>query len=140
MANNNNNLAAQLDCTNLDNIRRLWEHEDNLINHRMTWLGVVQALLFAAYGTLLNLKPNETCVSLEQIKGIQEMIIWVGFFTSALIAIGIAAAIFAMYKIKKICGHNHLGITNTTTIMGWICAGGIPVVFITAWLYLNCIF
>lgn len=120
-----------LDCDDKDCIRKLWEHEDDLINHRMTWLGVTQGLLFAAYGVVLNIPI--TSDNKQQLEKLSQLITDIGFYTSTLILVGITAAIIAMWKIKNDCNQKQLGITTPTTVMGWICAAGLPLVFIYAW-------
>ena len=112
-------------------VRELWTHEDHLINHRISWLGVTQALLFAAFGVV---------IAKDQPGGIQPILSlfkWivpiVGFIASILIFIGVKGAIEAMEIIKVQHGMKELGLSDRTTKMGWVCGIGIPLVFIAAW-------
>lgn len=41
-----------------EDLREKWTHEDDLINHRITWLFVSQTLLFAGYGLLLQVRSS----------------------------------------------------------------------------------
>lgn len=54
---------VKLDCSSPEKIRELYVHEDELINHRMTWLGVTQTLLFAAYGVAIQEKSEPHCAT-----------------------------------------------------------------------------
>ena len=125
---------SMIDCDNIEHIRQLWEHEDNLINQRMTWLGVTQTILFAAYGLLLTVKPSDCVSNLENQKELVTLLPIIGLATSILILVGIIAAIFAMKEIKKQCRLDCLGIKNYTIYMGLTCGVGLPIVFVIAWL------
>ncbi|BBO85787.1 hypothetical protein DSCO28_63530 [Desulfosarcina ovata subsp. sediminis] len=121
--------------------RRLWEHEDHLINQRITWLGVSQGLLFAAYGVVLKEKTDPQIF--ESIQGMLKLIPAVGFAISALVLIGTIAAGWAMLKIRRKFNKEEkdihwLGVSPITTAMGLFTAWGIPLVFLVAWGYLFC--
>ena len=125
---------SMIDCDNIEHIRKLWEHEDNLINQRMTWLGVTQTILFAAYGLLLTVKLPEGDPNIENQKELITLLPIIGLATSILILVGIIAAIFAMKEIKKQCKLDCLGIKNHIIYMGLTCGVGLPIVFVIAWL------
>lgn len=115
--------------------RQLWEHEDNLIHHRLTWLGVTQGLFLAGYGLSLKVSadnPNDRTSQLLDLFPI------LGFSISLLIAIGVFAAAWAMWKIKNKFDVNEFGISGfgiswPTSILGITCAFGIPMVFLYGW-------
>lgn len=119
--------------------RKLWEHEDHLINQRITWLGVSQGLLFAAYGVVLREKNNP-----EVMDSIHEMLLLiptVGFLVSFLVLFGTIAAGWAMLKIRRKFNKEEkeihwLGVSPITTGMGLVTAWGIPLVFLGAWGFL----
>jgi hypothetical protein len=64
-------------------IRSQIEHEDNLINQRLSWFVAAQAFLFSAYAILLN-APSQ--VRLEGFATQQEIL----FFLIPLVAIGVS--------------------------------------------------
>lgn len=73
-------------------LREQWVHEDNLINHRMTWHILSNGLLLTAFGILLR---DGTRVPLLSIPAI-------GMFMSFLVGAAIYAATDAMYDIRRI--------------------------------------
>jgi hypothetical protein len=68
-------------------IRSQIEHEDNLINQRLSWFVAAQAFLFSAYAILLNAAPQ---VRLEGFATQQEIL----FFLIPLVAIGVSILIY----------------------------------------------
>ena len=68
-------------------IRSQIEHEDNLINQRLSWFVAAQAFLFSAYAILLN-APSQ--VRLEGFGTQQELL----FFLIPLVAIGVSILIY----------------------------------------------
>jgi hypothetical protein len=88
-------------------IRSQIEHEDNLINQRLSWFFAAQAFLFSAYAILLNAPPN---VRLQSFATQQETL----FYLIPLVAIGISilmyitvtAAMLAMANLRRLLeGH-----------------------------------
>jgi hypothetical protein len=68
-------------------IRSQIEHEDNLINQRLSWFVASQAFLFSAYAILLNV-PSQ--VRLQSFETQREML----FFLIPLVAIGVSILIY----------------------------------------------
>jgi hypothetical protein len=68
-------------------IRSQIEHEDNLINQRLSWFVASQAFLFSAYAILLNV-PSQ--VRLQIFETQREML----FFLIPLVAIGVSILIY----------------------------------------------
>ena len=68
-------------------IRSQIQHEDNLINQRLSWYVAAQAFLFSAYAILLN-APSQ--VRLEGFGRQQEIL----FFLIPLVAIGVSILIY----------------------------------------------
>jgi hypothetical protein len=68
-------------------IRSQIEHEDNLINQRLSWFVAAQAFLFSAYAILLN-APSQ--VRLQSFATQQEIL----FFLIPLVAIGVSILIY----------------------------------------------
>src|ERR687892_61360 len=84
-------------------IRSQIEHEDNLINQRLSWFVAAQAFLFSAYAILLN-APSQ--VRLESFATQQKIL----FFLIPLVAIGVSilmymtvtAAMLAMANLRRL--------------------------------------
>jgi hypothetical protein len=95
-------------------VRSHIEHEDILINNRLTWLTGLQALLFAGYVAL----------STSQSKGkefshrAQQVLPWAGLVSTIVVTLSIVAALAAIESLKTAhetskCDHtNHLGVTS----------------------------
>lgn len=122
-----------------------WKHEDDLINHRLTWLGVFQGILFAAYGLLATdlLSGSSKCENADganQLQSVVDLIPWLGLLTSSLILIGVMGAGWAMIRIWDQYRLDQLGVSNQTTAIGWGCAVLLPVCFQVAWCVIlqNC--
>lgn len=137
--------------------REMWAREDELVNHRLTWLGFAQTLLVTGYGYVikeefyiveklydcancsldLNLCDRPEMVSGYRLfKYIVDRLPYVGLGTSVLILVGTLAATVAMGKIAKNYHHKKLGVSWPTTLAGWLCAVGIPFFFCLVWLLL----
>src|SRR5215207_9741780 len=71
-------------------VRDKWVHEDNLTNHRLSWLLDSQALLFAAYGVFIAAPPQSAYSSKAQILVI--LIPILGAVVTLLAGISIVAA------------------------------------------------
>ncbi len=117
---------------NSEQKRELWRHEDELINHRLNWLGVTQGLLFAGY-VLATEKGIEKVLNLLAIAGL---------LTSGLILVGVCAALISMHFIHKDGPEeekHHFGVRRFTTYSGWFSAAGIPLIFFAIWwLIIGC--
>jgi uncharacterized membrane protein YciS (DUF1049 family) len=95
-------------------------HEDELINHRLTWLLTSQTILFAAYSLVIS-SDNA-----ERLAKLINTIFFVGFTVTAIILVGILAAITAAItayrKIKHLDSEADnkvtLGVHPITTIIG----------------------
>ncbi|RJR32709.1 MAG: hypothetical protein C4567_18020 [Deltaproteobacteria bacterium] len=114
--------------------RTIWRQEDLLINNRLTWLLVSQALLFAAYGWVMKgdiCKPELLIILLFVIPCI-------GFIISYLILISIYAAKEAQVALKDtgVIYWGSMGVSERTTYLGYVAPFGIPVSFMLAWLVL----
>jgi hypothetical protein len=88
-------------------IRSQIEHEDNLINQRLSWFVAAQAFLFSAYAILLN-APWQ--VRLQRFATQQEILFslipLVAIGVSILIYITVVAAMLAMANLRRLLeGH-----------------------------------
>jgi len=120
------------------------EHEDNLINQRVSWFLVAQSLLFAALGISLERKESELAAT----------VILVGFFSSVFILISVFAAIAAFFRWRSLLNRvkgegtsedeypqlSRSSTTSTIMICGFVAPVGLSVLFSAAWLFLACIY
>jgi hypothetical protein len=88
-------------------IRSQIEHEDNLINQRLSWFLAAQAFLFSAYAILLN-APSQ--VRLQRFATQQEILFTliplVAIGASILIYVTVFAAMLAMANLRRLLeGH-----------------------------------
>ena len=84
-------------------IRSQIEHEDNLINQRLSWFVAAQAFLFSAYAILLN-APSQ--VRLQGFARQQEILFYliplVAIGVSILIYVTVIAAMLAMANLRRL--------------------------------------
>src|SRR5208283_3026898 len=76
-------------------IREKWIHEDNVINHRITWLIVSQSMLLAVYGWSLTDQQSKT----------QKLVLLVpifGMIFTIAIGISVLAAILAQHHLTTL--------------------------------------
>jgi hypothetical protein len=115
------------------------EHEDGLIVNRLAWLMASESFLFTAYAIVLN------GTGTPQQRRLTDLIPLVAVATSALIFIGIVAAIRAMGWIrglleKRIPDPARLGLppihTPGSMKTGLAAPLLLPVMFVVVWLYL----
>jgi hypothetical protein len=76
-------------------VREMIRHENELINHRITWLCQIQGLLFAALGVSFT---NDLC---DKALLIQPILIFIGITVSISSAIGLIMAGLAIRELKK---------------------------------------
>ena len=112
--------------------REKWVHEDNLINHRLTWLLNSQTIFFAAYG-LVSVYGDMPKIQgdLDKILSILPV---VGIVTGLLIFISILGAARALQLLNK-NGEYRLGVSDGTHQFGLVCPLLMPFVFIVSWGY-----
>jgi hypothetical protein len=77
---------------NWKRVRSAIEHENMLVNHRLTWLFASQAFLFTAFTLAFNAWSNPTTANREQFPFVLGIIEFVGFGTALLIWRGLFAA------------------------------------------------
>ena len=106
-------------------------HEDNLVNNRLTWFLVIQSLLFAAYGVVLEL-PG-------QAFSFKWLFAYVGVLSSLLTLFSVLGSRLARKSIrtywdnKKIPGFPELHGTGLSQVLGDLEAYILPLVFIFSW-------
>lgn len=126
-------------------IRSQIEHEDNLVNQRLSWFVAAQAFLFTAYSILLN-APSPT--RLEKFAAQQDLL----FLLIPIVAIGmsiliyttIIAAMIAMAHLRRILEREvreeeraHLPPVQgyrLTLLLGQAAPIFLPLLFIAVWI------
>lgn len=120
-------------------LREKWTHEDNLINHRLSWLLFSQSILFAAYAVLLTAAKD--IPQSDRIDRLIGLFPFIGGFTIALISATILAALLAQQELgtqilKQELPNVEWPISSSTIIatLRNFAAGGLPLVFMIAWI------
>jgi hypothetical protein len=111
--------------------RQKWEHEDNLINQRLTWLLNSQSLFFAAYAIALQAvsSPNPD----PRVYKFLTNLPYIGITTCILILLGVIAATNAMRLLKQ-DKRFIFDVRPSSTWTGLLPTYLLPVSFIFAWL------
>jgi hypothetical protein len=87
-------------------IRSQIEHEDNLINQRLSWFVAAQAFLFSAYAILLNAPSQVRLQRFATQEILFSLIPLVAIGVSILIYITVVAAMLAMANLRRLLeGH-----------------------------------
>ena len=130
--------------------RERWLHEDDLINHRLTWLLVAQTILFAGCATLLAMLFNGEmaltgCNRHIVLQTVQSVLPWVGFAIALSIGLGVAGALISMHIIhrkanEELQGSFQYGIHWLPSVLGQISGAFLPLLFAGVWLYLIALF
>jgi hypothetical protein len=128
-------------------IRSQIEHEDNLINQRLSWFVASQSFFFSAYAILLNAPVEARQPEFAEQQSILFLMIpIVAICTSVLIYTTITAAMIAMYNLRKNLDKH--AITQLrgdlppvegyrqTLILGQAAPVLMPLVFLIVWAYL----
>jgi hypothetical protein len=112
-----------------------WRHEDQLVNHRLTWTLTAQALLIGGYVKLALERSGLTMATTTEFSHIGDTAMrcapWLGFALSVAMLVGIAAAQIA--QASMVLPGEQLGIRTSTTLMGWAASLAIPALFATVW-------
>jgi hypothetical protein len=109
--------------------KELWNHEDELVNQRTTWLMASQSVLFLAYAG-----SSDAAVTAVMRRVISPL----GVAVNGFVLIGVLAAVAAqiVLRVKRCDKTERLLVTLPCTIVGWIAAVGIPSAFLAAWVSL----
>ena len=128
-------------------IRSQIEHEDNLINQRLSWFVASQAFLFSAYAILLNAPSQVRLQSFATQQNILFSIIpVVAIGMSILIYITVIAALLAMANLRRLL-ESHMKEEESallppvqgyrqTFLLGQASPVLIPFLFIISWIVL----
>lgn len=125
-----------------DKIREMIKNENELINHRLTWLGTFQGLLFAALAFSWDKSDAKMMVLVFGILGISVAIsIWIGTCRANKVINGLDSQ-WDNIKPKDYKGIDVEGVRSRSGCIGWLMPGYfIPWAFAVAWialLFVNC--
>ena len=112
----------------------LTHHEDNVINHRLTWLLTGQPLLFLAYvnASVAPIPKNDQLLPAHA--GMLKWIPVVGIVMSLAVFVGVIGAARAMWVLRSRRDSGRVaGVTGLTTIVGLAPPFAIPLILICAW-------
>lgn len=112
-----------------------WWQEDNLVNHRLTWLLQSQALIFAGFGLLVS-RTKQDVVDAARSELLVQVLPWIGWISSIAVAIGIVAAAMAQQALRRFYWRTHglsLGVTPLTARGGRVPSYLLPVLFAGGW-------
>lgn len=131
------------DDESIETIRRRLEHEDNLVNQRLSWILTSQAFLLTAYAILLNAPAVlRSEVHQQHHALLLRLIPLSGVLTVLLIWLAIGAALLAMRDLRA-CAATHPGFGSATIqgrgltlVLGLAAPLLIPGVFLLTWLTL----
>src|SRR2546422_4795974 len=125
----------------LEIIRRRLEHEDNLVNQRLSWILMSQAFLLTGYAILLN---APTDLRSEMYARHQGLLMWLipltGTVTVLLIWVSIVGALLAMRDLRaRAATHpgfdsSHIQGRGITRWLGMEAPLLVPAVFLLSWL------
>ena len=132
--------------------RDYMQHEDNLINQRVSWNSTIQGFLFATYGLsqqkLPDPKPGPG--ALHNLETLVRTIPWLGFGLSILVFLAVLAATLAHRRLAddwrvrvSPCYPDKQYLPDIAAggvkAAGWLGFGTpvlIPIFFAVAWLYI----
>ncbi|MCP4678351.1 MAG: ROK family protein [Deltaproteobacteria bacterium] len=126
-------------------LRAQWVDEDQLINHRLTWLLLVQAMLFAAYLSLDRIEDRSIANSIDP-----QYVPWIGIIFCVLVLSSIGAGIWQMWcryrKWNEYCKNEYrtpgtletplLGARWLTLIFGLATPVLTPILLMICWAFL----
>jgi hypothetical protein len=111
-------------------LREQWTHEDNLVNHRVSWLILSEGLLFTAYGAHLAPKLSWLVVGFPFFGTTVAALIGVGIFT----ALGATDEIKKQFEVAGLCDLCQLAPASHVAHRGRWAAKSLPFVFGALWL------
>ena len=118
-----------------DMAHTLWRREDQLVNHRLTWLGITQTIFFGGFALTVS---KDSGIDRDAMLDVSWAISLMGFSTSTLTLVGVIAASIAQHIVGKkfASSTGHGGISSWTTFLGRVNSVGIALCFVVSWAYL----
>ena len=119
-----------------DEYFKLSQHEDNVINHRLTWLLAGQPLLFLAYSNVITTRvgKGEAMLDPEAYKHAAAVLPWVGGLLAFAVWLGVLGAVIALAVLRgRRASGKTAGVNWGSTILGLIPPLTVPLIFVVAW-------
>lgn len=125
-------------------VRSEIQHEDDLINHRLTWLVYLQTIFFGGFFLL----GSSTSVSLEHWTKARSFIVAIGLASSVAALAGIFLAARAIRALRwrfldQLAAHKADAqeypdpvVSSFSNLLGLTIANAIPLVLLLGWIYL----
>jgi hypothetical protein len=101
--------------------------EDDLINHRLSWLLTSQTIFLGTYVVLLTQLKNVP-------SNLPPLIIWLALVSCVLIYVSVLAAMFAIRHFRQPFPNTDVVGPLATHILGLLAPISIPLIFIGVWL------
>jgi len=127
----------------LETIRGRIEHEDNLLNQRVSWVVNSQAFLLTGYAILLNAPSQSRSEQVIHDHGVLiKLIPLTSISVTLLLWLGVLAGIWAMcdlrsrVKVYPALDASHALAPPLTRAIGLATPALVPVVFLITWLLL----
>lgn len=115
----------------------LTRHEDQVINHRLTWLLAGQPLLFLAYVNAASVPIPANRQLQPAHLAILKSIPFVGFAMAFAVFLGVLGAVLALFVLRtRRKSYRFAGITGCSTILGLVPPVLIPLALMWAWFCL----
>jgi len=118
-----------------DILRKMWQHEDTIANHRITWFTTTQGLLFAALAIVFR----------EQAHRLSPILVCVGLGSCVLTSISLFLGVKAKNNLQIWWRDNGCKYTGPPVVGYYFEAGAnkghfspsnlLPLLFLTAWLF-----
>jgi hypothetical protein len=126
------------------------KHEDDLINHRLSWNLAVQSMMFTAYGVSVGLLKSDRQPVVPFLRGARQLLTLfplIGGAAGSLVLISVVAAVLALRRLdgkwRQIPVEHKDRLPDLTgggnrlaTVMGHFAQIGIPLGVVVAWLYI----
>lgn len=127
-----------------------WTHEDNLINHRLTWLLTSQTIFLSGYGLIVRYGVGKGSIADSNLDHVLELIPYIGISTGFLIFCAILAGVMVLCKLKQRNHFNrksndqqlknryyrHYDLSYFSFFGGLVPALIMPILFVVSWIYL----
>ena len=125
----------------LEALRRRIEHEDNLVNQRLSWLVASQAFMLTAFAILLNAPLNSLTSAYYAVNHLLVSLLpYAAIACVVIIWITLVGAIWSMKllrdKAASITLPNDIAVQSPAAIrgLGLVAPIGIPAVFLVLWM------
>jgi hypothetical protein len=128
-------------------VRPQIEFEDGLITQRLSWFVAAQSFLFSAYAITLN-APKEPAIQAfrDQQNLVYHLIPVVAVASGVLIYLAVVAGVLAQMKLRqflkakippeRLAAFPPIQGMLKTRVLGMAAPLGLPLVFVTVWIYL----